>query len=52
MSHRPMVHSERRLRPDTLDRKHQAEHDAVSRPKPLKASELHRLDHLAVKKEK
>jgi hypothetical protein len=41
MSHKPMVRSGHTLRPETIDRKHQAEH--AQRDKPLSLSQLGRV---------
>jgi hypothetical protein len=34
MSHKPMVRSERPIKPPTMDRLHKKAHDAVSKPSP------------------
>jgi len=44
MSHKPTVRSERPIKPSTLDRLHEAAHDAVSRPKSIDTGQYKKLD--------
>jgi hypothetical protein len=41
---KPMVRSERPLKPATIDRLHKQAHDAVSRPKNISTSQYKKLD--------
>jgi hypothetical protein len=44
MSHKPMVRSERPIKPATLDRMHKKAHEAVSKPKSIDTGQYLKLD--------
>jgi hypothetical protein len=44
MSHKPMVHSQRPIKPATIDRLHKQTHDAVSKPKSIDTGQYRKLD--------
>ncbi len=44
MSHKPMVRSERPIKPATMDKLHKVAHAAVSRPKSIETGQYKKLD--------